>query len=898
MRNGVEIEGATNATCIVTPEDQDHYFCLLTSSETCQSGGPAVSDTVMVRVNEKLPVSVVISVASNPVCQGDEAMFSAVAQNGGQTPVFEWMVNGNPVGQNSPLFHYTPANGDTVTCRLTTSIACPANSTAVSEPVVMEVITRLRVGSLGASQEIYANSAPAELIGIAPENGNAPVFQMQISTDNVNFTDIPGATSLNYQPDTLFQTTYYRQVQNAEGVCGGPMPTNVVTIIVNQILNAGVSISSNPTEAQCQGTEVSFVATPENGGSNPTYQWKVNGGAAGNNEPVFTYVPVNNDVVTCVMTSELSYVQNNPATSNPITMEVIATPPPPEVTIATPSGQVCAGTQVVFTASVANGGTSPVYQWKVNGENVGSNTTQYSYVPQNGDQVVCILTSSIPCATEYPDTSNVLVMTVSPVAPVSVSISAAMNPSCSGTAVTYTATPVNEGSAPVYQWKVNGNATGSNSNILNYTPSNGDVITCVLTSSETCTSGNPASSNSITAVVNPSSPVSVTIGCNPTGTVCSGTTVTYTATPVNGGTSPVYQWKVNGSAVVANNPTYSYAPVNGDVITCELTSTVACASGNPATSNSLTASVNPVVQVSVTIAASANPVVPSTSVTFTATPVNGGSNPTYQWKVNGNNVGTNSPTYTYTPVNNDNITCTLTSSLTTCVTGNPAISNTIVMTVAYGIPCPGIPTVTYGNKTYNTVQVGTQCWFKENLNIGTMVAGTTEQGNNGTIEKYCFNNDTNSCNVYGGLYQWAEAVQYLNNASNTTSWSPVPTGGVQGICPTGWRMPTNAEWGTLMTYLGGQSVAGGKLKEAGYTHFAYPNTGATNLSGYTGLPGGQRFSTGEFKYQTNSGQFWTCTTGADPATDAYYGGISYSITGSTNGQFYKVVGVSVRCIKN
>jgi uncharacterized protein (TIGR02145 family) len=195
------------------------------------------------------------------------------------------------------------------------------------------------------------------------------------------------------------------------------------------------------------------------------------------------------------------------------------------------------------------------------------------------------------------------------------------------------------------------------------------------------------------------------------------------------------------------------------------------------------------------------------------------------------------------------------------------------------------------------VLIGTQCWLKESLNIGTMITRTQDQTNNSVIEKYCYNNDEANCTEYGGMYQWAEVVQYLNNATNTTNWSPVPTGNVQGLCPTGWHIPSNAEFGALFTGLGGISVAGGKIKEAGLEHFAYPNTGATNLSGFTALPGGQRWSTGEFKYMTNSVQYWSITSGLY-GTDIYYGGASYSINAATNGQFYKVTGIYLRCLKN
>ena len=261
---------------------------------------------------------------------------------------------------------------------------------------------------------------------------------------------------------------------------------------------------------------------------------------------------------------------------------------------------------------------------------------------------------------------------------VKVLITASLNNICAGTPVTFTATPTNPGTTPVYQWKVNSLNAGNNSPTFVYSPSNGDVVQCILTSSNTvCTSNNPASSNTISMVVFPILPVSVTVSPsqNP---VCAGTSVAFTATPTNGGATPSYQWKVNGINVGTNNPSFSYIPINNDIVTCILTSSETCSTGNPASSNIVTMTVNPLLPVSISIIPSSNPFCIGNSVTFTATPTNGGTTPAYQWKVNGVNVGTNAPTYTFNPLNNDSVRCVMTSNLI-CVSNNPASSNKIIL---------------------------------------------------------------------------------------------------------------------------------------------------------------------------------------------------------------------------
>ena len=174
--------------------------------------------------------------------------------------------------------------------------------------------------------------------------------------------------------------------------------------------------------------------------------------------------------------------------------------------------------------------------------------------------------------------------------------------------------------------------------------------------------------------------------------------------------------------------------------------------------------------------------------------------------------------------------------------------------------------VTYAGESYPTVQIGTQCWFAKNLNVGTMINGSGDQTNNSTMEKYCYNNDPANCATYGGLYQWAEAVQYQNGAFNTASPNPAFTGNVRGICPTGWHLPSDAEYCTLTTFLdatvncgtigfSGTDV-GGKMKSTSGL-WTSPNPGATNSSGFSALPGGGRFTFGTFYNVGVTTYFWS-----------------------------------------
>jgi len=213
----------------------------------------------------------------------------------------------------------------------------------------------------------------------------------------------------------------------------------------------------------------------------------------------------------------------------------------------------------------------------------------------------------------------------------------------------------------------------------------------------------------------------------------------------------------------------------------------------------------------------------------------------------------------------------------------------VTTTPPAGLPCPGMPTVVYGGQTYNTVQIGTQCWLKENLNIGTQIPGAQDQASNGTIEKYCYNNDEANCATYGGLYQWNEMMQY------------VTTEGVQGICPLGWHIPTDGEWTTLTTFLGGTSVAGGKMKSAGTIQagtglWNTPNTGATNESGFTAVPAGSRRYFGPFGYVGYLGYWWSSSE--DYTYSAWYRSLSYSGGDVGRGGSNESSGFSMRCLRD
>ncbi len=199
--------------------------------------------------------------------------------------------------------------------------------------------------------------------------------------------------------------------------------------------------------------------------------------------------------------------------------------------------------------------------------------------------------------------------------------------------------------------------------------------------------------------------------------------------------------------------------------------------------------------------------------------------------------------------------------------------------------CQGDTAVVYGGQTYTTVGIGTQCWMKENLNIGVQINNGVDQTNNSIIEKYCYNDNATLCDFLGGLYQWDEMMNYGSSSVK------------QGICPWGWHVPTDDEWTTLVDYLGGASIAGGKLKDSTFTHWTYPNTGATNSSGFTALPGGYH-DIGMHSFYTvgENGVFLSSTEIASDTAWSRF--MLYTSAQITRFDVFKSNSYSVRCMKD
>jgi uncharacterized protein (TIGR02145 family) len=224
-------------------------------------------------------------------------------------------------------------------------------------------------------------------------------------------------------------------------------------------------------------------------------------------------------------------------------------------------------------------------------------------------------------------------------------------------------------------------------------------------------------------------------------------------------------------------------------------------------------------------------------------------------------------------------------------------NSTVTFQFATNIPCPGTPAVEYEGQVYNTIQIFNQCWMKENINAGTMIPADNSMSDNGILEKYCYNNEPDSCTKYGGLYQFREMMQYSALQS------------AKGICPEGWHIPSDEEWKILEGAVDGQYGIGDPEWDLFWTDRGFDaGTNLKSASGWNGggngadlfgfsfLPGGESPSVGYFNGTVTDGSLWS-------STDYHYFSawcryISYQSAEVYRGFNDKTASLSVRCVKD
>ncbi|MBE0648744.1 MAG: Ig-like domain-containing protein [Bacteroidales bacterium] len=367
-------------------------------------------------------------------------------------------------------------------------------------------------------------------------------------------------------------------------------------------------------------------------------------------------------------------------------------------------------------------------------------------------------------------------------------------------------------------------------------------------------------SNVIELIVIPPLPVSISISASANDT-CDGAQVTFSGAAMNGGSTPAYQWKVNGISVGTNDPVYMYNPTSGDQVSCILTSSESCSTGNPASSNSVIMTVLETPEVTFTPCF-------DTITTENASPLQLKGGIPLGGTYSGSGTGWTSETgWTFYPAIAGPGIHQITYSYTNTALCSDARYVTIDTRSASPFSCGDDLVDIRDNQTYSTVQIGTQCWMAANLDYGNEIPLTSSQRDNCIPEKY--KPAVGSWQL--AVYQWDELMGYSDTEE------------VQGLCPPGWHVPSETEWDQLFTVFLGNGFAGSPLLSTGY-------------SGFNALLSGAGIFNTTWIFPDFAAYFWSSTThGPWKAWAHGMNTYNYSVSYYPS---YRDNAFSVRCIRD
>lgn len=570
------ISGGANSICVGTT----------TTFNVAASGGTwDINDTALASINQSGLVT--------GLTVGDIILTYSVSANGCTTTVF-----GNSTVEGVPLINEIV--GDTVLCigkstNLTNLTA--GGSWTSSTPSVASVDASGNVSTLkaGTTKIIYSVTNAAGCIGFASSNftvnanpavaaisgvkniclkstgllSNSTIGGTWASSNNAVVTvDNTGfITSIAAGTDTISYT-----VVNSITGCS----TSVNSIVsVNPVPVASFTISKT---AQClNGNSFVFTNTSNISSGSITYNWLIDGKNITSTSPSYVFTSAGNYTIQLVVLSSSGCTDTSKQTIT------VYTQPTASFSINN-SSQCVTSNSFAFTNNTTISSGTSTYNWSLgDGTFSIANSPSYTYSKSGNYTVKLLATSNNGCL----DSITQSVTVISSVVP-SLSIKASPTSICSGATVSFVATPINGGVAPVYQWKKNGVNIGTNAiSYSDNTLTSTDTITCVLTSSVSCVTTPTANSNSITVAVlqytNPSIGIVTT-----NSTICTGSSVTFTANASGAGAIPIYQWKVNGVNVGINSNTFTTSGFfNNDAVTCDLTSSLTCVTARTLSSASI-----------------------------------------------------------------------------------------------------------------------------------------------------------------------------------------------------------------------------------------------------------------------------------------------------------------------
>jgi len=674
--NGIEV-GADMYTFITDDlNDNDQISCRITSSEQCLEENTVVSDPVTITVNTRQPFSIEITADQTEICANESVNFTAVNLNGGSSVTYQWLVNGTEVGGNMSTFTTDSLNNnDQVRCRITSTDSCLEENIVVSDPIEIDVsaLQALSIEIIADQTEICAGES-VNFTAVNLNGGSSVTYQWLINgtevgenistfiTDNLSDNDQIGCRITSTEP-CLEENT---------------VVSNPVEIDVNALLTLSAEITADQTET-CTGDLISFTSTIINGGTNPTYQWLLNGSEVGDNIATFSSDNLNDgDNISLLVASSETCLSNNTITTSEIAVQV-APVLPLTISISTNVTTICEGEMVIFTANPTNAGNNPDYQWFINGTETGNNSSSYMTTDlTEADEINCQVTASESCLSTNTITSEALSIGFVELVIPAVSVLTNAVEVCENESATFTVQIVDGGSNPNIQWFLNSVEVGNGETSLTLDELNSsDLITASVVSSSNCASPDPVLSESVSIDVIALQPLVVTVNAE-NQTSCIGETITFTAITENEGENLTYLWTVNGTAVVDNNaPALEQTLINDIEITCTVTSDGNCLIENTVTSETLLLEVTDVIDPSIVISLAQDSICMEDVLNFSASIAQEGINPEIDWLINGLTTGNSGEFFTIDDLIEGDIITAVLSVTEECSTAQSVSSNEI-----------------------------------------------------------------------------------------------------------------------------------------------------------------------------------------------------------------------------
>lgn len=730
-----------------------------------------VSENVGVCASAITSVPVIVNPAPNPptsattsFCEGEDVILLATGSGSGDINFYDitmTLVNTGTMGAPTQTFNAGALAAGSYTYYVTESDGtCESNATAIGALVTTPPAAPTVMGTTICENE----SAILSASGV----GTIYWFADAGLTNQLSLGS-------NYNTGPLTTTTTYYITQTDGNGCSSPSTS--ADVVVNP-----APVDPTTTNATiCEGETATLSSTSSGG----TISWYAD--VAGTNL-LGTGASYTTGVLNQTTTFYVQEQSGSGCNSGMVAaiVTVNGTPNSPSVIS---NMNVCEGSDVILTATGSGSGDLVFMDntmTVVGTATMGNPTQNYNLGPlAPGSYTYYVAENNGSCNS---GTVAISVVVDAVFGSPTIAINATSSNICQGTLVTFTSTVTNEGPNPTYQWYLNGNPVGAdNSTFSMATLNDGDQVSVSLISDEYCLETPTGNSNVITMIVNPEVNPTILISAN-SGTICSGTVVNFNSTVTNEGATPVYDWYVNGVSQSNNSPTFSSGTLNdGDIITANLVSSEACANPTTANSNAITMEVNPMLTPVVSVSASNTSICSGSSVTFTASATDGGTNPIFQWYVNGVPAGSNNSTFTTTGlVDGDVISVDLTSS-EACVTAATVSSGTVTMTVApsllptafitatSNIFCPG-DAIDFTASFTNEGATPTYEWFLNGVGTGVTTATYTNSTlNNGDVIELVL---TSSEACAQPATVMSNAITMIENSAAVASVSIAPTNGV------------------------------------------------------------------------------------------------------------------------